>query len=51
VHGEAEGSDTEAYDAGVVGVTPLSLEMWDEAQRPLAERIAARAGGMLPVRP
>jgi 5'-nucleotidase len=51
VHGEAEGSDTEAYDAGVVGVTPLSLEMWDQVQRPLAERIAARASGMLPLRP
>jgi broad specificity polyphosphatase/5'/3'-nucleotidase SurE len=51
VHGEAEGSDTEAYDAGVVGVTPLSLEMWASTQQPLAERIARGAGGMLAVSP
>jgi 5'-nucleotidase len=51
VHGEAEGSDTEAYDAGVVGVTPLSLEMWASTQQPLAERIASGAGGMLAVSP
>jgi 5'-nucleotidase len=51
VHGEAAGSDTEAYDAGVVGVTPLSLEMWASSQQPLAERIAASAVGVLPVRP
>ncbi|HVZ34753.1 MAG TPA: 5'/3'-nucleotidase SurE [Polyangiaceae bacterium] len=49
IHGEAEGSDTEAYDAGVVGVTPLSLEMWDMARAPLAERIASGAAAMLPV--
>ena len=49
-HGEAAGSDTEAYDAGVVGVTPLSLEMWDSEQAHLVERIAASALGVLPVR-
>ena len=49
-HGEAAGSDTEAYDQGVVGVTPLSLEMWESAQQPLVERIAAAAVGVLPVR-
>jgi 5'-nucleotidase len=51
IHGEAAGSDTEAYDAGVVGVTPLSLEMWDSEQAHLVERIAASALGVLPVRP
>jgi 5'-nucleotidase len=50
IHGEAAGSDTEAYDAGVVGVTPLSLEMWDSAQQLLVERIAAAAVGVLPLR-
>jgi 5'-nucleotidase len=49
VHGEAAGSDTEAYDEGVVGVTPLSLEMWDSAQQLLVERIAAAAFAVLPV--
>jgi 5'-nucleotidase len=49
-HGEAAGSDTEAYDAGVVGVTPLSLEMWASEQELMVERIAASAVGMLPVR-
>jgi 5'-nucleotidase len=51
VHGEAAGSDTEAYDEGVVGVTPLSLEMWESGQQPLAERIAQGALRVLPVRP
>jgi 5'-nucleotidase len=49
-HGEAAGSDTEAYDQGVVGVTPLSLEMWDSGQQLLVERIAAAALGVLPER-
>jgi broad specificity polyphosphatase/5'/3'-nucleotidase SurE len=49
VHGEAAGSDTEAYDAGVVGVTPLSLEMWESGQQTMVERIAVSALGMLPI--
>lgn len=48
VHGEAAGSDTEAYDAGVVGVTPLSLQMWESEQELMVERIAASTLGMLP---
>jgi 5'-nucleotidase len=51
IHGEAAGSDTEAYDEGVVGVTPLSLEMWDSAQQLLVERVAASALRALPVGP
>jgi 5'-nucleotidase len=51
IHGEAAGSDTEAYDQGVVGVTPLSLEMWESSQQLMVERIAATAVGVLPVRP
>lgn len=50
IHGEAAGSDTEAYDEGVVGVTPLSLEMWESTQQLMVERIAAAAVGVLPVR-
>jgi 5'-nucleotidase len=50
VHGEAAGSDTEAYDQGVVGVTPLSLEMWDSGHQLLVERIAAAAVTVLPER-
>jgi 5'-nucleotidase len=50
IHGEAAGSDTEAYDQGAVGVTPLSLEMWDSAQQHVVERIAASAFAVLPVR-
>jgi 5'-nucleotidase len=39
-HEGPAGSDTEAYDAGVVGITPLSLELWSAAQQPLAEGVA-----------
>jgi 5'-nucleotidase len=48
-HGESEGSATEAYDRGEVGVTPLSLEMWQASEQPLAERIAQRATDVVPV--
>ena len=51
IHGEAAGSDTEAYDQGVVGVTPLSLEMWESSQQLMVESIAATAVSVLPVRP
>lgn len=51
MHGEAAGSDTEAYDEGVVGVTPLSLEMWDSGQQLLVERITASALAVVAVRP
>jgi 5'-nucleotidase len=49
-HGEAAGSDTEAYDQGAVGVTPLSLEMWASSQQQVAERVAAAAAGVVAVR-
>jgi len=48
IHGEAAGSDTEAYDEGVVGVTPLSLEMWESTQQLVVERIAASASWSVP---
>lgn len=48
IHGEAAGSDTEAYDQGVIGVTPLSLEMWESTQQLMVERIAASASWIAP---
>lgn len=37
VHESAPGSDTEAYDEGVVGVTPLALDLWSSALEPDAQ--------------
>ncbi len=42
VHHDAPGSDTEAYDAGEVGITPLSLDLYEPAGRDRAEAIAER---------
>ena len=39
-HQPGDGSDTEAYDEGVVGVTPLVLDLWSAGHRDVAERIA-----------
>jgi 5'-nucleotidase len=38
-HEPAPGSDTEAYDEGVVGITPLSLDLWSSALEPDAEHL------------
>jgi len=40
-HDHVPGSDTEAYDAGVASVTPLSLDLWADAAAPLAARVAS----------
>lgn len=40
-HHESPGSDTEAYDEGVVGITPLSLSLDEPRGMGLAERVAA----------
>ncbi len=40
-HHEAPGSDTEAYDAGVVGITPLALSLFEPAGTSLAAAAAA----------
>jgi 5'-nucleotidase len=40
-HHESPGSDTEAYDAGVVGVTPLALSLFEPAGMPVASAAAA----------
>lgn len=42
-HEDAPGSDTEAYDAGAVSVTPLSLELFDPSRLSFAARVAAGA--------
>jgi 5'-nucleotidase len=39
-HHHVPGSDTEAYDDGVVGITPLTLDLFDAAARDLAARVA-----------
>ncbi len=38
-HREAPGSDTEAFDQGKVGVTPLVLDLWGRGQQADAERV------------
>ena len=43
-HALVEGSDTEAYDAGAVGVTPLLLDLFAGADVPAARRIVERCG-------
>jgi 5'-nucleotidase len=46
-HREVPGSDTEAYDQGVVGVTPLVLDLWGRSQQDSAEEVAAAFGSDL----
>lgn len=38
-HSGSSTSDTAAYDRGVVGVTPLSLQLWAARHQPLTEQI------------
>jgi 5'-nucleotidase len=40
-HSGGSGSDTDAYDRGVVGVTPLSLQLWAEHHQELAEHVVS----------
>jgi 5'-nucleotidase len=40
-HRQVAGSDTEAFDNGMVGVTPLVLDLWDRDQQGEAEHILA----------
>lgn len=42
-HNTLAGSDTEAFDNGDVGVTPLVLDLWHTGQQELAERVVAEA--------
>jgi 5'-nucleotidase len=43
-HREVAGSDTEAYDQGVVGVTPLVLDLWARGAQDFAEAVAGALG-------
>jgi len=43
-HHPIPGSDTEAFDAGAVGITPLVLDLSDRAENGLAEALAAALG-------
>jgi 5'-nucleotidase len=43
-HHDAPGSDTEAYDAGAVGVTPLGLDLTDERGADAAAAIVGASG-------
>ncbi len=40
-HRPIAGSDTEAYDDGVVGVTPLVLDLWDRRRQAAAEQVVS----------
>lgn len=40
-HEDAPGSDTEAYDEGVIGVTPLVLDLWSSHLEPGAQALVA----------
>ena len=42
-HQAVAGSDTEAFDEGIVGITPLVLDLWDRSQNERAEALAASA--------
>lgn len=46
-HEAVAGSDTEAFDEGVVGITPLVLDLWD---RGVSERVEALAASVGPAR-
>lgn len=45
VHEASPGSDTEAYDQGIVGVTPLVLDLWSSALEPDAQLLVDALGG------
>lgn len=40
-HRPVVGSDTEAYDAGEIGITPLVLDLWAPSAQPEAEAVVA----------
>jgi 5'-nucleotidase len=44
-HEPSPGSDTDAYDAGEVSVSPLSLDLYDATRAALAGAVAAAAAG------
>jgi 5'-nucleotidase len=44
-HQAVAGSDTEAFDEGIVGITPLVLDLWDRSTNERAEALAASVDG------
>lgn len=44
VHYGDETTDTKAYDDGAVGVSPLSLELWEQGKATFAEELIAQMG-------
>jgi 5'-nucleotidase len=46
-HRPVVGSDTEAFDEGVVGVTPLVLDLWGKQQQESAEQVVEALGSAL----
>lgn len=38
-HGRIDGADTGAFDEGIVGVTPLALDLWSERDSPDSGRV------------
>lgn len=44
-HRPVAGSDTEAYDAGEIGLTPLVLDLWASAAMQHAEHVVTELGG------
>lgn len=47
-HGDAPGSDTDAFDRGTVGITPLVLDLSERTAAPRAEALAERLGPRAP---
>jgi 5'-nucleotidase len=47
-HPPIPGSDTEAFDAGAVGVTPLVLDLWAAARSRVAEAVVAEVDAPAP---
>jgi 5'-nucleotidase len=45
VHAGDDSTDTSAYDAGVVGVSPLSLELWRSEHQGNVQQLIAALGG------
>lgn len=43
-HPPVTGSDTEAFDRGMVGVTPLVLDLWAGSQQDLVRAVVAQVG-------
>jgi 5'-nucleotidase len=43
-HRPVAGSDTEAYDAGIIGLTPLVLDLWSREGTKHAEAVVAELG-------